>query len=51
MDTSLTQKFPFILHRNLAKAKCTENHICMSCDTGHAMVLGQIGPWPNAKKI
>ena len=32
MDTALTQKFPFILDRNLAKANCTENHICMSCD-------------------
>ena len=24
MDTALTQKFPFILDRNLAKANCTE---------------------------
>ena len=37
MDTVLTQKFPFILDRNLAKAKCTGNRICMSCDK---VVLG-----------
>ena len=37
MDTALTQKFPFILDRNLAKANSTENHVCMSCDT---VVLG-----------
>ena len=24
MDTALTQKFPFILDRNLAKANCTK---------------------------
>ena len=33
MDTALTQKFPFILDRNLAKANCTENRVCTSCDT------------------
>ena len=33
MDTALTQKFPFILDRNLAKANCTGNHVCTSCDT------------------
>ena len=33
MDTALSQKFPFILDRNLAKANCTENHVCTSCDT------------------
>ena len=33
MDTALPQKFPFILDRNLAKANCTENRVCMSCDT------------------
>ena len=38
MDTSLTQKFPFILDRNLAKAKCTGNHICTSCDKA---ILGE----------
>ena len=32
MDTALTQKFSFILDRNLAKANCTENHVCTSCD-------------------
>ena len=33
MDTALTQKFPFILDRNLAKANCTGNRVCTSCDT------------------
>ena len=37
MDTALPQKFPFILDRNLAKANCTENRVCSSCDT---VVLG-----------
>ena len=37
MDTALPQKFPFILDRNLAKANCTGNRVCMSCDT---VVLG-----------
>ena len=37
MDTALTQKFPFILDRNLAKTNCTENRVCTSCDT---VVLG-----------
>ena len=32
MDTALPEKFPFILDRNLAKANCTENHVCTSCD-------------------
>ena len=32
MDTALPQKFPFILDRNLAKADCTEDRICTSCD-------------------
>ena len=32
MDTAFSQKFPFILDRNLAKANCTENHVCTSCD-------------------
>ena len=32
MDTSLPQNFPFILDRNLAKANCTGNRVCMSCD-------------------
>ena len=32
MDTALPQKFPFILDRNLAKANCTENQLCTSCD-------------------
>ena len=30
MDTALPQKFPFILDRNLAKAK--GNQVCPSCD-------------------
>ena len=33
MDTALPQKFPFILYRNLAKANCTGNRVCTSCDT------------------
>ena len=33
MDTTLQQKFPFILDRNLAKANCTENQVCTFCDT------------------
>ena len=37
MDTALPQKFPFILDRNLAKANCTGNRVCMSCDI---VVLG-----------
>ena len=32
MDTALPSKFPFILDRNLAKANCTGNHVCTSCD-------------------
>ena len=32
MDIALPQKFPFILDRNLAKANCTENQVCTSCD-------------------
>ena len=38
MDTTLPHKFPFSLDRNLAKANCTENQVCTSCDT---VVLGQ----------
>ena len=33
MDTALPQKCRFILDRNCAKAKCTENRVCTSCDT------------------
>ena len=32
MDTAHPQKFPFILDMNLAKANCTGNHVCTSCD-------------------
>ena len=32
MDTALPQKCPFILDMNLAKANCTENRVCTSCD-------------------
>ena len=32
MDTALPQKFLFILDRNLAKAYCTEDRVCTSCD-------------------
>ena len=38
MDTALPQKFPFILDRILAKANCTGNQVCTSCDT---VVLGR----------
>ena len=38
MDKALPQKFPFILDRNLAKANCTGNRVCTSCDT---VVLGR----------
>ena len=37
MDTALPQKFSFILDRNLAKANCTGNRVCTSCDK---VVLG-----------
>ena len=37
MDTALLRFFPFILDRNLAKANCTGNHVCSSCDK---VVLG-----------
>ena len=37
MDTALPQKFHFNLDRNLAKANCTENRVCTSCDK---VVLG-----------
>ena len=37
MNTALPQKFPFILDRNLAKANCTEDRVCTSCDK---VVLG-----------
>ena len=32
MNTALPEKFPFILDRNLAKANCTGNRVCTSCD-------------------
>ena len=44
MDTALTQKFPFILDGNLAKANCTEDRVCTSCDT---VVLA----WRAKKKV
>ena len=37
MDIALPQKFLFILDRNLAKANCTGNRVCTSCDI---VVLG-----------
>ena len=40
MDTALPQKFPFILDRNLAKANCTGNQVCTSCDI---VLLGNWG--------
>ena len=33
MDTALPQKISFILDRNLAKANCSGNQVCTSCDT------------------
>ena len=51
MDTALPQKIPFILDRNLAKANCTGNHVCTSCDT---VVLGKdlkLTRFPNASKV
>ena len=39
MDTALAQKFPSIVDRYLAKANCTGNRVCTSCDT---VVLGDI---------
>ena len=32
MDTAFPQKIYFILDRNLAKANCTEDRVCTSCD-------------------
>ena len=32
MILELYSKFPFILDRNLAKANCTGNRVCTSCD-------------------
>ena len=43
MDTALPQNFPFILDKNLAKANCTRNRVCTSCDI---VVLGR-----NSNKI
>ena len=48
MDTALPQKFPFILDRNLAKANCTENHVCTSCDT---VVLDLCIMFPNCMVV
>ena len=36
-DTGTVLKIPFILDRNLAKANCTEDRVCMSCNK---VVLG-----------
>ena len=49
MDTALPQKFPYILDRNLAKANCTENKVCTSCDT---VLLGRdIILWSTIRNI
>ena len=37
MDTTLPQKFPFILDKNLAKVNWSGNRVCTSCDI---VVLG-----------
>ena len=46
MDTALHQKFLFILDRNLAKANCTGNQVCTSCDivvfVSHLKTLTQL---------
>ena len=41
MDTSLPQKFPFILDWNLAKANYTGNYVYTTCDR---VVLGSYPP-------
>ena len=46
MDTALSQKYPFILDKNLAKANCTENRVCTSCD-----IVGLDSHIINIKKI
>ena len=43
MDTALPQKFPFILDRNLAKANCTGNRVCTSCDIVVLAVSPKLG--------
>ena len=45
MDTTLPQKFPFILDRNLAKANYTENRVCTSCDTVVLDILQTTFQW------
>ena len=42
MDTALPQNFSFILDGNLAKANCTGNRVCTSCD-----IVGS--PWLKLK--
>ena len=39
MDTAFPQKYPFIFDRNLAKANCTGNRGCTSCDIVLDIVL------------
>ena len=46
MDTALPQKFPFILDRNLAKANCTEDRVCTSCDKV-VLIIFRIGSFFN----
>ena len=43
MIPALYYKFPFILDGNLAKANCTENQVCTSCDI---VVLGKNQSFP-----
>ena len=45
MDTALAQKFPFILDRNLAKAICTGNYVCTSCDRVVLVHNPKCGGW------
>ena len=51
MDTALPQKFPFILDRNLAKANCSENRVCASCDIVVLDLSIKYQSYPNSRKI
>ena len=51
MDTALPQKFPFILDRNLAKANCTGNRSCTSCDIVVLELSIKYQSYPKTRKI
>ena len=38
------KKISFILDRNLAKANCTENYVCTSCDTVVLVISNYLNP-------